>query len=423
MKPSRLRIIVTGLIAQHPLLGGVTWDYLQYVLGLARLGHDVYYFEDSGEWPYTPDGGPSGQDWIAHDCTPNVNHLAATMDRFGLAGRWAYRFPIKARWFGLSAGERRTVIESADLLLNVSGTLRRPADYRQVKRLVYIDSDPVFTQVKLALPRGHRKFRKRVDAHDVHMSFGEACSPAVPETGHRWRPTRQPIVLSEWRSSTAPGDAFTTVMSWTSYRPLRHAGQKLGQKDVELRRFLALPARVSPATLEIALNRTQHADWEGKPGEASPEGPAGESPPSSAGELLVRMGWRVADAARVAHDLDSYRQYIQVSKAEWSVAKNGYVRGQAGWFSCRSACYLAAGRPVVVQDTGFGAVLPVGEGILSFRTMEEAVAAIREVEGDYARHAKAARAIAEECFDSDKVLTRLIEDALGTSASPVSGGE
>ncbi len=123
------------------------------------------------------------------------------------------------------------------------------------------------------------------------------------------------------------------------------------------------------------------------------------------------MNWRVADAARVACDLDSYRQYIRSSKAEWSVAKNGYVRGQAGWFSCRSACYLAAGRPVVVQDTGFGGVLPTGEGILSFRTMEEAAAAIREVESGYDRHAKAARAIAEEHFDSDKVLTRLIEEA------------
>src|SRR5215470_5350520 len=173
---AKLRIVVTGLIAQHPRLGGVTWDYLQYPVGLARLGHDVYYFEDSGEWPYTPDGGASGGDWVAYDCAPNVGHLGAVMERFGLAERWAYRFPMTQRWFGLPARQRRAVIESADLLLNVSGTLRRPADYRRVPRLVYIDSDPVFTQVKLTLPRGHVKFRKRVAAHDVHMSFGEALS-------------------------------------------------------------------------------------------------------------------------------------------------------------------------------------------------------------------------------------------------------
>ncbi len=408
---TRLRIIVTGLIAQHPLLGGVTWDYLQYVLGLARLGHDVYYFEDSGEWPYTPDGGASGDAWIARDCTPNVDHLGKVMARFGLSGRWAYRFPTKPRWFGLSGRERRAVIESADLLINVSGTLRRPADYRRVKRLVYIDSDPVFTQVKLMLPRGQLKFRKRVNAHDAYFSFGEAFSPAVPATGHRWRPTRQPIVLSEWQHSAAPGEAFTTVMSWTSYRPLRCAGQNFGQKDVELRRFLELPGRVRPTVLEIALNRTQHIDWEVERRASGSCDGAGESLRPTAGDLLSRMGWRVADAARIGCDLDSYRQYIQSSKAEWSVAKNGYVRGQAGWFSCRSACYLAAGRPVVVQDTGFGSVLPTGEGVLSFRTMEEAADAIREVEGDYDRHAKAARAIAEEQFDSDKVLTRLIEEA------------
>jgi hypothetical protein len=416
---SPLRIIVTGLIAQHPLLGGVTWDYLQYVVGLARLGHDVYYFEDSGQWPYTPDGGASGHEWIAYDPTPNVEHLANVMARFGLADRWAYRFPIKPRWFGLSAGERRAVIESADLLINVSGTLRRPGDYRRARRLAYIDSDPVFTQVKLVLPRGHGKFRKRVDAHDIHLSFGETLSPAVPNTGHRWRPTRQPIVLSEWRTGAAPRETFTTVMSWTSYRPLRYARQTFGQKDIELRRFLQLPARVSPTVLEIALNRTQHADWEVEARAPSGAG-AGENLRWPAGELLRGMGWRVADAAQVARDLDRYRQYVQSSQAEWSVAKNGYVHGQAGWFSCRSACYLAAGRPVVVQDTGFGAVLPVGEGVLSFRTMEEAVAAIRDVEGDYARHAKAARAIAEEYFDSNKVLSRLIDDALGALPSPPS---
>ena len=192
MTPSRLRIIVTGLIAQHPGLGGVTWDYLQYPVGLARLGHDVFYIEDSGQWPYTPDGGPSGDQWIGHDCGPNVSHLAAVMARFGLADRWAYRFPIKAKWFGLPSRERRAVIESADLLLNVSGTLHRPEDYRRVRRLVYIDSDPVFTQVKLVRPRGQIKFRRRVDAHDAWFSFGEALGAGVPDTGHRWRPTRQP---------------------------------------------------------------------------------------------------------------------------------------------------------------------------------------------------------------------------------------
>src|SRR5262252_9264701 len=240
---SSLRIIVTGLIAQHPALGGVTWDYLQYVLGLARLGHDVYYFEDTGQWPYNLDGGPTRNDWIAYDPTPNVNYLAKIMSRYGLADKWAYRFPIKSRWYGLSHKKRRMVVESADLLINVSGTLKRPQDYRQVQRLVYIDSDPVFTQVKLKLSRGQIKFRKQLDAHDVYFSFGEHFSQHVPATGHRWHSTRQPIVLSEWRPSMPQRDVFTTVMNWTSYKPLTYRGQTYGQKDMEFKRFLELPEK------------------------------------------------------------------------------------------------------------------------------------------------------------------------------------
>ena len=150
MKNSKLRIIVTGLIGQHPALGGVAWDYLQYPLGLRLLGHDVYYFEDSGEWPYTLDGGPSGSDWVAKDCDRNVAHLKSVMTRIGMEDRWAYRFPLRSSWHGLSDSTREEVLRTADLLINVSGTVEHPDAYRSVARMVYIDSDPVFTQVKIA---------------------------------------------------------------------------------------------------------------------------------------------------------------------------------------------------------------------------------------------------------------------------------
>src|SRR2546422_1021844 len=159
---SRARIIVTGQMAQYPL-GGVTWFYLQYVLGLARLGHDVYYFEDSGQWPYNP-----VTQELPEECTFNVEYLDGVMSRFGLAGRWAYRFPWQSQWFGLGEKERDEISRTADLLINVSGSLERPQNYRAVHRLAYIDTDPVFTQVKLA--RGQRDFRTVVDAHDVHFS-------------------------------------------------------------------------------------------------------------------------------------------------------------------------------------------------------------------------------------------------------------
>ncbi len=381
---SKLRIIVTGLIAQYPL-GGVTWDYLQYVLGLIQLGHDVYYVEDSGQWPYNPGSGGLGK-----DCDFNIQYLAAVMSRYGLAEQWAYRFPWQSQWFGISDIKRKQVIESADLLVNVSGSLEYPEQYRQVRRMAYIDSVPVFTQIKLA--RGQLDFRKWIDMHDVHFSFGECLSAKIPETGHQWRPTRQPIVLSEWRPHGSFREVFTTVMNWTSYKPVMYEEKCYGQKDLEFLRFQDLPSLVAPTALEIAVN-------------------AGKTRRTPR-QLLAHKGWRVVDPANVCPDLDSYRRYIESSKAEWSVAKNGYVRGQPGWFSCRSACYLAAGKPVAVQDTGFSNVLPVGEGLVPFSTVEEAAVAIGKIQENYKRHAKAAREIAEGYFAADKVLNQLLHVAL-----------
>ena len=221
---------------------------------------------------------------------------------------------------------------------------------------------------------------------------GSVCRRPCLKPAHQWLPTRQPIVLSEWHPETSHREVFTTVMNWTSYKPVVYGNQSYGQKDIEFMRFQELPNLVAPTVLEIAVN-------------------AGKTRRTPR-QLLAHKGWQVVDPAEVCPDLDTYRQYIESSKAEWSVAKNGYVLGQPGWFSCRSACYLAAGRPVAVQDTGFSAVLPVGEGLLTFTTVEEAVAAINEIEANYARHATAARALAVEYFDAPRVLTRLIDEAL-----------
>ena len=376
----RLRIVVSGLIGQYPL-GGVTWDYLQYALGFARLGHDVYYLEDTGQWPFNPEEGG-----VAKGPEYTVRYLARVMERFGFADRWAYRFPWDSQWFGMTDGCREEVIGSADLILNVSGTLQRPWDYRAAKRLAYLDSDPVFTQVKLA--KGQHDFRQMVDAHDVHFTFGERPSDEVPVTGHTWLPTRQPIVLDEWTHTETPRDVFTTVMNWTSYKALTYDGRSFGQKDEEFQKFMGLPSRVAPANLEIAVN-------------------AGKTRRTPR-ELLAHKGWRVVDPNVVCPDLDSYRLYLQRSKGEWSVAKNGYVIGRSGWFSCRSACYLASGRPVVVQDTGFSDILPTGEGLFAFTDEEEAAEAIAAVEADYSRHTRVARDIAEGFFRAEAVLSKLL---------------
>jgi hypothetical protein len=379
---SPLRVIVSGLIAQYPL-GGVAWDYVQYAAGLERLGHDVFYFEDTGQWPYNPrEGG------VSKGCEYNVRYLNEVMERFGLEDRWAYRFPWESRWFGLSEAKRTEVLRTADLLINVSGTLERPEEYRQIPLLVYIDSDPVFTQIKLA--KAQPGLKRLVGLHDVHFSFGERVRERWPANPVDWLPTRQPVLLDDWSPEAPCRDVFTTVMNWTSYKPIKHEGLEYGQKDTEFLRFIDLPSAVDQE-LEIAVNQGKNR--------GTPH------------ELLAHRGWRVVDPDVVCPDLDSYRDYVTRSAAEWSVAKNGYVQGSPGWFSCRSACYLAAGRPVVVQDTGFGAILPTGEGLVSFGTIEEAAEGIREVAGDYERHARAAREIAGAYFDSGSVLESMLERA------------
>lgn len=242
-----LRIIVTGLIGQYPL-GGVAWDYIQYVLGLRQLGHDVYYFEQTGQSPYVPQLGG-----LSDESEFTVNYLFRLMAQFGLKDRWAYHFPYPTpKWFGLSDRARKEIVATADLLINVSGTLAYPGEYRDIPKLVFIGSDPGFTQVKLA--RGQFDFRTLVDLHDVHFSFGETLPGNLPETGHNWLPTRQPIVLSEWSGEHDFRDVFTTVMNWTSYRPISFDGASYGQKDVEFEKFIDLLQAVDPIALEIAVN-------------------------------------------------------------------------------------------------------------------------------------------------------------------------
>ena len=389
-----LRVIVTGLIGQYPM-GGVTWDYFQYVLGLHQLGHDVYYIEDTGVWPYAPP-----EDGTVKDCKYNTDYLEGLFRRFGMEDRWAYCFAWKRQWFGLSDAKRREVIETADLLINVSGMLEDPERYRGRGRMAYIDSDPTFTQVKLA--KGYDYFRSLIDAHDVTFSFGERLGEAdskTPSSGHDWIPTRQPMVMSEWPVGGEDRGVYTTVMNWNAYKPVIYEGRTFGQKDIEFRAYMDLPERVSPIQLELAANA-------GK-GHKLPK------------ELIRHNKWNLVDPNQACPDLDSYRDYITTSRGEWSVAKSGYVEGQSGWFSCRSTCYLAAGRPVVVQDTGFSRVLPVGKGLLPFSDPDGAVAALESLEADYEGHRDAARALAEDWFDSAKVLPRLIEDAM----RPASAGD
>jgi hypothetical protein len=308
-----------------------------------------------------------------------------------------------------------------------------------VPSLAYVDTDPVFTQISAAVGgesltrRGclglsvcepgetpdetfldgwtrDEKLRRRIDLHDVFFTVGERIDRLFPDTSHAWIPTKHPIALSEWRTTQPLREAYTTVANWTSYPPVAFAGRSYGQKDIELMRLMRLPAAAAPVQLELAMPEIHHTAWESRPeyGVRSGVDPVDVFEGDTPQDVLRRHGWNVVSAALVAGGLGCYRAYLQSSKGEFSVAKHAYVAGCSGWFSGRSACYLAAGRPVVVQDTGFDGLVPTGEGIVGFTTLEEAVEGLRAVEADYSRHARAAADIAAEYFDSGKVLRRIL---------------
>jgi hypothetical protein len=393
----RLRIVTTGLAITYPL-GGVFWDYLQYALGFARLGHDVLYLEDSGKWCYDPaaatfvESGESNVAWFAREL-PKLDAR--------LAERWFFRDPAGATW----GWDWTRVVEfcrSADLFVHISASCEMREEYYAARRRVFIDSDPMFTQASIPDYVAGRlaaddPARRRVDvigAHDVHFTFGEniaALDCRIPRDLFDWIPTRQPIALECFRASEVPLPArrkvLTTVMSWeAAEKGPTVAGVSYGGKGYEFTRFIDLAGRAA-LPIEIAIS--------------------GKAPR----EELRSRSWRLVEAPSVSSDPWSYRDYLARSFGEWSIAKNAYVASRSGWFSCRSACYLALGVPVVVQDTGFGCALPSGAGILKFSTPEEAEAAIAQVAADPERHARAAHELARDYFDSDTVLRRLLDHA------------
>lgn len=397
MTPGRLRIVVSGLAVTYPF-GGVFWDYFQYVTGLRRLGHDVLYVEDTGRWVYDP-----AVETFVPDAARNVARLGEAIRAVApeAIDRWFVR-DARNREYGRAWPDVAAFCRSADLFLNISGSSMMRDDYFAARTVAYLDSDPMYTQATVA-----RWKAGDVDAdvewrmgvlrkHHVFFTFAEnigAPDCRVPSDVFSWIPTRQPIVLESWRAAGLPLESrrgvLTTIASWEpSERGPVIDGVAYRGKSREFERFIDLPGR-SPLPLELALS-----------------GPA----PSA---RLRERGWRLTEASAVSGDPRTYRSYLASSWGEWSVAKHAYVASRSGWFSCRTACYLALGVPVVVQDTGFGVVVPTGRGVLTFTTLEEAVAAIHQLAAAPQRHSLDALDIAREYFDSDRVLTDLLRHALG----------
>ncbi len=385
-----MRIFVSGLIGQYAL-GGVVWDYLQYLLGFRDLGHEVWYLEDTGMWPYHRE-----REEICDDCSTNVAHLRQVMEEFGFGDRWLYRNEPDGRWYGVEDSVRaERLLAEGDVLVNVSGACWLRECSAKIRRKLFVDGDPMFTQINcLADPGGERMGRMK--AHDAHFTFGlnvgrPGCR--VPTAGFHWRPTVQPVSIAHWETPAPAPDhlacgCWTTVMNWVSYPPVEFEGDSYAQKDAEFGRFLDLPER-SGLRFLLAMGRG-----------------LGNKRPT---ELLEQKGWEIREPLEVLPDHRTYQDFLAASRGEWSVAKNGYVKARTGWFSCRTACYLAAGRPAVVQETGWSEHLPSGEGVIAFTDSDTAVAALQAIESDYARHSAAARAYARQHFSADAVCASLLD--------------
>jgi hypothetical protein len=381
------------MIATYPV-GGVVWDYGQYAIGLERLGFEVYYLEDTGWMTYDPRlrryvEDPSFGVSYLRDC---LAYLSPS-----LADRWHFR-AMDGRSFGIDAERMAQISATADLLINVSGGALLRDSYMACPRKILIDTDPGWNHFR-NYPRldgnptwgGGHGYR----AHDYFFTYAERLGRkdcVLPSLGIAWQPTRPPVVIDMWKPEPL-GERWTTVLTWKNHpETIEYQGVRYGTKEVEFERVECIPRLVS-VPMEIAAGGTDRPENEEEAKTWYPTRPRWEG-----------LGWSVVDSHGVSATPEQYRDYIQASRGEFSVAKNVYVATRSGWFSCRSTCYLAASRPVVVQDTGFSEIIPCGEGVLAFSNIDEAVEAIKCVEGDYHHHQTAARAIAEQYFASDVVL-------------------
>jgi hypothetical protein len=385
--PTRGKIIVFGIIFWYPL-AGVTYQFLHYLIGLKRLGYDVYYIEDSGRWIYD-----AAKFEFSPDASRNVESIAPILEAYGFAGRWAFRGNYQdGRCYGMSEEQILQLYREADAFLNVTGSQELREEHMAIPRRVYVESDPFATQIKVA--EGDESTLAALDAHDIHFSFGEnlgAPDCTVPVERYRWLPTRQPVVMDVWKNSFPPSSTapYTTVATWRNKnKDIVYKGEKYyWTKDREFVKFIDLPKRRS-VNFELAV--VVDGETEG---------------------VLRRNGGNLVDSLPVSRDVNGYRAYIQRSRGEFTVSKDQVVRPVTGWFSDRSACFLAAGRPVITHETGFSKFLPTGKALFGFLTMEDILAAIDVIESDYTGACRAARETAAEYFAAEKVLGSLMKRA------------
>jgi hypothetical protein len=384
-RSGRGKILVFGIMFWFPL-AGVTYQFLHYLIALRRLGYDPYYIEDSGRWVYDPNLND-----LTPDAEPNIGAVLPALEQHGFGDRWAFRgnYP-GGRCHGMTESRINALYKEADAFLNITGAQEIREEHLAVKRRIYIETDPFASQVKAAM--GDEATIAALGAHDTLFTFGENLGAAdclVPVKAFEWLPTRQPVVLDLWNSLPNGGSTYSTVTTW------HNQGKDIEwqddvwywTKDREFEKFIELPSRRKVA---IELAATVDEDVRNE---------------------LINHGWTQRESIGISRDTETYRNYVCQSRGEFTVARDQYVRARTGWFSDRSACYLAAGRPVITQETGFSKFLPTGSGLFAFSTLDEAVAAVDAIENDYEAQCRSAREIAAEFFSAEKVIGSLMDRA------------
>jgi hypothetical protein len=373
----KLKVIIGSRgTSRVPDFAGSTWVRMQYLLGLERLGVEAYWIDRVK--PIDPLAYHHSLEYI----TARFHRLARD---FGFEDRYCLVYNEGEKHFGLTSEQVAGLCEEADLLLNISGHLPPSSPLNRIPRRAYVDLDPGFTQLWGAQ---HLHFAP----HNFFFTVGQNIGTErflIPTNGIQWKTILPPVVLDQWPARIDERcERFSTIADWDAVQSAAHDGNVYGGKQEEIKRFIEVP-RLAAKRVEVAMSihQVEH----------------------EAQGILLENGWKLCNPYFHAGDVESYREFVQFSRAEWSVAKEGYVKTNSGWVSDRTACYLASGKPAVVQSTGFESSLPVGCGLLTFRNVDEAVSGLQQVDAAYLEHCTGARRIAEEYFDSDRVLGGILD--------------
>jgi hypothetical protein len=383
-------VLVQHFVGQMPL-AGIAWQAMHYVLGLKRLGYDVWYIEDGGANPYDP-----RENSVVMDCTYNVAYIRQMMEAYGLGDRWAYWDAINDVYHGAGREKVRELYRTADGLINLCGSVKLRDEHMACPVRIFLDTDPIFEQIKYAL--ANPAARDYLGAHTHFFTYGENLGTPdlaidIPLDGVAWKPTRPPVIVDEWPMDFPGGtepECFTTIATWENKgKNIDFQGETyVWSKHVNFLRFLNVPTHTKSCFRMAMLPPTEAVASE-----------------------VTAQGWQVTDPRPVSASMNAYRDFIRGSRGEFTVAKDIYVRPNSGWFSDRSVCYLAAGRPVITQRTGFTKFYPAGEGLFEYADLAGILAAVDAIRGDYARHSRAARDIAAEYFGSNVVVGALLREA------------